>query len=586
MSKLFTRLNYNELIINGEVNERLPLYTNNIYNIFPLDNDINSSFPNYIIENGLLNNSTSLNKSNVTISNNIMSFTGNSNSYIELDKSIMNSPQLELEFNFKITDFSTESTLFSSQDLTIKINAINKFIYAEMPNLTGKHTPKPDYNNAFKFTNDNSIKLNTWHRLKVFKYEAIVIVLLDFNITKALVCENGFNPTISYLGKGLKGQIKKMSITHRKKITNSLSINLPNIYTLTAIINIKQYNTFDLLTIGSLKVKLNNNNLVITKDTTTLLNQAIKTNNDYGFVCTFENNNLSIFIRDYITDKILLNINNISLNYSNTAVVNTNYNIYNLGIYNKKLNNLIIEDLNKKRFSLNKDGDILYEIDEINMNSKLINNTGRKYHLQLTRDLNSKCNTIKNNNAIIDYVYGGALSKLDSRKIKILFANQINLANIFEIIYKTKITKLKDNKHYDSLGNGLYWGIENNKFIIRYNNLVSEINNVNANEFIDEWILISIAYSSSNIRMMIYTSKGIYNASINSLINNITNNNYKYDLLLGGKEDELYGEAIYRDLNIINNWNIENKHKENMFRTKLSYTNNKLIADVDIIEKL
>ena len=585
--KQLARLNYNEFIINGEVNERLPLYNEQLHNVYPLDKCIDGIMPVHKIESGIVTigpSSLIVSKSNVSIIGKAMQFTGNSNSYIELSKDAMNADELELEFKFKITNMSSDSTIFSSSDLSIKVNAANKYIYGEMPNLVGKNTPKPDLENgAFRFTANNSIKANTWHRLKIIKYKSIVTIIFENNTTKSLICENGFAPTVSYLGKNFKGQIEFMNIRKNQKFSKTITVDLPSPYSLSGLIKAASNGVYDILTFGQLKIKLNNNYLVISNGTTTVLNSAINLNRDYGFSCGFENNKLIILVRDLKTDKMLLNTT-ISLVYSNKAIVNTNGTIRNLAIYKARLSNDKLIGLHKKKFSLNKDGNILYEIDETSGHDKLKLVSGRKYHLQLTKNLNSDCGTIINNEKA-EFVEGGVKSNLDDRKIKLLFANKINLTSTWDIIYKTKITELTNGKHYDSLGNGLCWGIENNKFTIKFiegqSVISSSISTVNANEFLNELLLVSITYSSNKVTLLVCTSKGIFSTSINKNIPSITN---KHDMFLGGIQDTIYGQAIYRELTIINGWNVDALSKENYFRTKFSYYNNKLISNVDIIE--
>ena len=587
--KQFARLNYEEFIINGEVNERLPLYNEQIYNVYPLDGDINGIYPDCKIENGAVaigNASLMVSKSNVTLSNNIMQFTGNSNSYVELHKDIMNAEELELEFNFKVTDLSADSTLFSSEDLTIKINAASKYVYGEMPNLVGKYTPKPDLSNGgYRFTNDNSIKLNTWYRLKIFKYKTIVSIIFEHDVTKSLVCESGFNPTVSYLGKGLRGQVKDMNVWKKNDFAKSLSVSLPAVYTATCIIKADTQSAYDILNVGDFRVKLNNNYLVISNGSTTVLNHQITLNKNYGLAWAFDNNSMKVFVRDYNTDEVLINTD-VPMTYSGTAIINTNGTLRNLAIYNLKLSDKKIEGLNKKKFSLNKDGDILYELDEISGHNRLKFTNGRKYHLQLTRDLNSDCETITNN-AKVEFVDGGVESRLDNRQVKLSFADDINLSTTWDIIYKTKITSLTDGKHYDSLGEGLFWGIEDNKFVIKYINgqsiISSYIDKVNTSELLNEWLLISITYSSNKVTLFIGTSKGIFSTTLTKTISSITG---EYDMFLGGKDNTLYGQAVYRELTIFNGWNVDSSYKENMFRTKFSYYDNKLISNVQIIENI
>lgn len=585
--KQFARLNYDEFIINGEVNERLPLYNEHLYNVYPLDNCVDGIMPTHKIETGSVtigSPSIMISKSNVSILNQAMQFTGDSNSYIEMDRELMNSEELELEFKFIITDMSSDSTIFSSEDLTIKINATNKHIYGEMPNLVGKHTPKPDLpNGAFRFTHDNSIKENTWHKLKIVKYKAIVSVIFEQDTTKSLVCESGFAPTTSYLGKGLKGQIKFINVWKHQKFLSAKTVDLPSPYSLSGIIRATANDIYDILTIGNLKVKLNNNYLTISNGSETVITTTISLNRDYGISCGFENNQLMIVMRDLKTDYILLNTT-IALAYSSTAVINTNGIIRNLAIYKTRLSDNKLIAINKKKFSLNKDGDILYELDETSGHYKLKIIGGKKYHLQLTRNLNSECETIINDGKV-EFVEDGVQSNLDNRKVKLLFADKINLSSTWDIIYRTKITELANGKHYDSLGNGLSWGIEDNKFVIKIveGQTISSsfINGVNANEFLNEWIVVSVTYSSNKVTLLVCTSKGIFSTSLTKNIASITS---EYDLFFGGINDTIYGQAIYRELTIINGWNVDALSKENYFRTKISYYDNKLISNVNIVE--
>lgn len=585
--KQFARLNHNEFIINGEVNERLPLYNEHLYDVYPLDGCIDGVMPDYTIESGNIitgASSTTILRTNVSVLDRIMKFTGENNSYIALDKDLMNAEEFVFKFKFKITDMSSDSTVFSSDDLTIKVDAINKCIYGEMPNLVGKYTPKPDLNdNSFRFTPNNSVIENTWHELKIVKYKSIVSIVFEHNTTKSMVCENDFAPSTSYLGKGLKGQIAYMNIWKHKKFSNEKTIELPSSYSLSGLIKATSNGVYDILNIGDLRVKINNNYLVISNGSTTVLNQLISLNRDYGFACGFENNQLILIVRDMKTDDILLN-NTISLTYSNTAIVNANGIIRNLAIYKIRLSDVKLIAINKKKFSLNKDGNILYEVDETSGHNRLKFTAGRKYHLQLTRDLNSDCGTITNNSKV-DFVDGGVESRLESRKIKLLFADNISLSSTWDIIYKTKITELTNGNHYDSFGNGLAWGIENNKFVIKYIKgqtiISSYIDNINANELLNEWLLFSVSYYSNVITFSICTSKGTFSTN---MVYDVPLTTSEYDIFFGGIEDTIYGQAIYRELTIINGWNVDIAYKEKFFKTRLSYCDNKLISNTKIVE--
>ena len=133
----------------------------------------------------------------------------------------------------------------------------------------------------------------------------------------------------------------------------------------------------------------------------------------------------------------------------------------------------------------------------------------------------------------------------------------------------------------------MFWGIEDNKFVIKYINgqsiISSYIDKVNTSELLNEWLLISITYSSNKVTLFIGTSKGIFSTTLTKTISSITG---EYDMFLGGKDNTLYGQAVYRELTIFNGWNVDSSYKENMFRTKFSYYDNKLISNVQIIENI
>ena len=99
--KQFAKITYEDFIINGEVNERLPLYTEEIIDIYPLDINANSALPYVKLESNkiTIGNSNNLtNSSNVQLVNGTMSFTGNADSYHKLNLNEFN----ELKFKFNI----------------------------------------------------------------------------------------------------------------------------------------------------------------------------------------------------------------------------------------------------------------------------------------------------------------------------------------------------------------------------------------------------------------------------------------------------------------------------------------------------
>ena len=70
--KKFARLDYDNFIINGEVNERLPLYNEFIENIYPLEGTMYNSNPDFQVMNGEIKHGVSsklMSKQNVSVSN-------------------------------------------------------------------------------------------------------------------------------------------------------------------------------------------------------------------------------------------------------------------------------------------------------------------------------------------------------------------------------------------------------------------------------------------------------------------------------------------------------------------------------------
>lgn len=178
-----------------------------------------------------------------------------------------------------------------------------------------------------------------------------------------------------------------------------------------------------------------------------------------------------------------------------------------------------------------------------------------------------------------------AKDKVD-RKIQIPFSSQIALNNNWHIVYKTKVLTAN---HYDSFGNDIHWGIEGNYFVVKFKNSSNQlasyaIPGLKAKELINEWIMISLSYISDKLTVAVFSKQGKHEITLNKTITSLYNEDYDYDIMLGGKDNVNYGCAIYKELNIINGWNISNTLLDNFFKTKISYYNNKLYSNVDIVE--
>lgn len=582
--KQFARITYDDFIISGEVNERLPLYTEEMVDLFPLEENADSCFPMAKLESNkmtigedhFLTNST-----NVQIVDGAMSFTGNINSYHKLSLGNFN----ELEFKFKIDSLSNTLTLYEScEDLfAIKINHVYKYLYLEIKESSYPLTTTPDLSNGcYRLTNNNSIQVDTWYEFKIYIYNSIISAYLNNDRTKTFIYKDSLDMINSFLGKGFAGKIQYMS-AYRDNNNAAIMKSIPNEFSIVCNIKTKANSNKNLFYIDTLSVQVSNGQIYVKNNNTTIASNNIVENRPYTFACSYISNKLILIIRDMITNEKIIDFS-ISTSLGNQLICQHEQLISNLAVYKKALSETALASITSKKFRLDKQGNILYELDEINGHEKLKISSGRKYHLQLTRDLNSDCETIIND-LKADFVNGGVQSSAENKKLKLLFADSINLTNTWDIVYKTKITELTNGKHYDSLGEGLYWGIEDNKFVIKYINgqsiISSYIEEISVNDILNKWIGVSITYSSNIITFTVCTPIGTSSVNLQKTISSVSGD---YDIFLGGKDDSLYGKAIYRDLTIINGWNVDLKYKENMFKTKISYCNNKLISNVSIKE--
>lgn len=591
--KKFARLDYDNFIINGEVNERLPLYNEFIENIYPLEGTMYNLNPDFQVMNGEITHGVSsklMSKQNVSVSNNIMTFNGTNSSYIELEGDVCGAKIIDIEIKFKLNGITKAHTIFSSNPFSISFDNTNKRLYATINSIKGQYSSIGDIeSNKFSLTDNNSIKSNTWYTIKIYKYNRTTIVYLDDTNTRTFILDADFNTDNCFLGKGLDGQIEFLNIRDKSHIKIN-DISIPSKATqgdYSVCFNFKKNGSnYRLIKIGELEINFMNDNIMTFNTEVFKLSEPIQENVLYGVSIGYSNGTAKIIIYNMDAGTVLTDLDlSINANSSN-ILTNANIGVFNLAIYNKRLSDKILLEQYKKGFRLDKSGDIRYEIDEVSGHDKLKVNVGKKYHMQLTKDLNSNCKTIINNKQCT-FVDGGVESKNKDKKIQLSFADAVNMPNTWHLIYKTKITALTDGTHYDSLGEGLYWGIEDNKFAVKYVNgqsiLTSYIPDLIAKTVLNEWIIISLSYQSSLVTLTVCTSKGIFSVNLSKQINSIKGSSY--DLFLGGRQDILCGEAIYRELNIITNWNVDMLYIENMFRTKLSYSNNKLISNVNIIEE-
>lgn len=177
-------------------------------------------------------------------------------------------------------------------------------------------------------------------------------------------------------------------------------------------------------------------------------------------------------------------------------------------------------------------------------------------------------------------------------KIKIPFGQQINLdyTKDFSLVYQKKIINLDEGKSFDSMGEnkGLYWGIDNDNLIIGYGDK-KITTNIDSNDYINKWLTIGLVKNNDKITFYIY-GKGIEkNISIenNGLnIDMLYNSTLRYDLMLGGKNNQNYGCSLYKNLNILKNCSLSSNSILDYYKTKMSFKKNKLLTNIEIVESI
>lgn len=443
--KLFSRLTYNEYITIGEVEERLPRYKKNLSEVYPLDKTIDNVFPTLEIK--AINNTPTIvygkgdlvkRISNVSVENGLMKFNGNANSFIELNKTLFDENSIEIEIKFKVNNFLKNKSLLTARnnnkiDLSFVIDKDKRMIYSEMQELSGIYNTQPDLDESgiYSLSDSGAINNNIWYTLKFIKYKGIIVCYLNDMKTNALIgqgtmnCDslyigqksnlsNSFDPNYSFDGWIEYIKIKKLESFPKTERHSLHTDSLKDDFTITYEWTPELLGTYDIINLGSLKVKSEHNTIKIFNGTTLITSKEILEKRTYFISHSYKrsNNKMKIFIYNKTNHKILFNEERDISIPSNQNIIDVvlNKNLFLLSIYKEALKDEIVLGNCAKKLSLTKEGELNIELEEEGT-FKLRNDNGTKYHFKLGYDLNSDCKTIKSNDKVFS-TEGGIKSGL------------------------------------------------------------------------------------------------------------------------------------------------------------------------------
>lgn len=410
--KKISKITYDNFIINGEVSEQLPLYTDNLDTVYALSGNPKTIFPDCEIRKASVvygNSSMIMNKNNVSIIDDYMNFNGNSE--IQLDKELLNSNKFSFEIKFKLTDIMEElmslltckskSNSTYKDELSIIIDGVHRYIYA---NIRGQMYSVSDLENKnYSLTDSGAINKNIWYTLKIEKQGLVVAVYLNDILTKTLIFKDDFCCDYISIGQGLKGLIEYVKITKynesfeeaRYSITNN---NLLNSFTACFYWTPDPVGVYDIANIGSFNITSSTNSMFISLDNIKIASVPVIEENTYYISLAYnkEEQQAYIYIYNQTRHELLLKTNKaININTNCIDIIN-NSSVYDLAIYKTFLEEKFILRNTSKKFSIDRHGNVKYNIDEDNIGFKLKNS----YYLPMSCNLNSVCKTIVNDEEV------------------------------------------------------------------------------------------------------------------------------------------------------------------------------------------
>ena len=415
--KKISKMTYDNFIIYGEVDEQLPLYTDSLDTVYSLAGDNETISPNYEIR--AINNSVSTlhgNSSviqainNVSINNGHMNFNGNSE--IQLTNHLFNSKSFEFEIKFKLNEIpsstinllacisGTQSNYQNELALIIDGPCRCAYIDTKVQMVT-----KPDIANTTKYsiTDSGAFNKDTWYTLKFNKQSNVATIHINDMLSKVLIYKNNFNCDYISLGQGLKGVVEYIKISTDDGAQNNATYNISNdnllnSFTLGFYWTPDIVGIYDIASICNFKFSSNMNFMSVLFNNVEEARVSVIEDNTYYISMAYNKTSgqINVYIFNQTNNTLLANITKALSVTSNTIQIKNDKSIYDLAIYKTCLEEKFILRNVKRNFSINKNGDIRYNIDEEDLGFRLKN----YYHLPLSLDLNSTCNTINNNQEV------------------------------------------------------------------------------------------------------------------------------------------------------------------------------------------
>lgn len=404
--KKFARLDYNNFYITGEVNERLPLnLKNEIEDIYPLDGTIDSYYPDSEIRvsDGVIkdirSNSNIVRNSGVTIKDGCMNFSGTADSFLELNKDLINAKNIDIEIKFKIEDFSSSiRTIFASKrkevgksenELSLIVNCPSRLVYLDMYNYDKSISNTPDWADlgSFALTPPGSINKNIWYTLRFVRYNNIVSFSLNGIVTKTLVCGGDIKSNFIFIGQepdgansdnhyfdanqAFKGlieyiKIKKISDKALQERHSFSAESFSKNYSVSMDWNLDLLGTYNIFNLGDITFKSNVNKLEVLKAGTKLYECPVVEDHDYYILCSYNKTSadINILVYDKTSNNSLINETyKINMSPQNIDVI-LNGTLFNLCIFKESVDTNRALTLLNKRFSLDSTGDINYILEE------------------------------------------------------------------------------------------------------------------------------------------------------------------------------------------------------------------------------
>ena len=448
--KVISKMTYDNFIISGEVNEQLPLYNNFLKELYPLNTQTGSIFPDLEIK--AKNNTTIathgeeslFNNINVSSIDNSMFF--NSNSKIEIDSSFFDLNNFDFEIKFKIDEVKDAMNILSFTNKSN--NALSIDIDSNYRNLildtnVSMYT-EADFDSKYMLADCGTINNDTWYTLRFTKRNKVATVHINDSLTKNLLFEDALSYDSVSIGNNFKGFVEYISL-YKKKLTYDSEQYIITDKVFNDDFTIGFYwhpdiiSTYDIATIGNIKFVSNVNVVDVYKEDVKLSSANIMEDNKYyiSLSCNREKNKIQIY--NLSSHEIILSLEqNEGISTNNIQIINSPY-VYDLAIYNNYLEDKYILRNVQRNFSLNKDGNLNYNINEEDAGYRL----NDSIYIPLSDDLSSVCKTIVNNSKDLCRVE-------QSIKSGIYEAEEIVDLLDLDLVKKVKNEQWDNNLHYNA----------------------------------------------------------------------------------------------------------------------------------------